>query len=217
MSVWGSASRLSLFELVTDGYPEAYAVLDSTHTIDPGRYGLDDEEHEFGSAFSYSDGVFFGGDDSIGVFQLSLPLTVPTSLLEYWYRTSHACGLRRRHGVVGQGARPGFDWEWCGRLQLPLVRCFGSRAPTPAPVAARRLASTCAYYVDWGTCSVSSGALTVSGSLRLTGFASAECSTQWLSVLTRTIANALSVSDDAVTNVACGSRRRRLAASDSLS
>ena len=62
---------------------------------------------------------------------------------------------------------------------------------------------------------MSSGSLSVSGSLRLAGFSANECSTQWLSVLTRTIATALSVSDDAVTNVACGSRRRRLAASDS--
>ena len=92
----GQRFEVVVVRLAADGYPEAYAVLDSTHTLDPDSYGLDDEEHEFGSAFSFSDGVFFGGDDSIGVFQLTA-LTVPSSC---WNTgtSSAACRLRRRHG-----------------------------------------------------------------------------------------------------------------------
>ena len=210
----GQRFEVVVIRLAVDGYPEAYAVLDSTHTIDPDAYGLDDEEHEFGSAFSYQDGVFFGGDDSIGVFQLALPLTVPSSCWNTGtsVSTHAACdGATASLSKVRDLALTGTSVDG---FNCPSFSGLG-RAPTPAPVAARRLASTCAYYVDWGSCSVSSGSLSVSGSLRLAGFSAAECSTQWLSVLTRTIATALSVSDDAVTNVACGSRRRRLAASDS--
>merc|ERR1719335_1462911 len=210
----GQRFEVVVIRLAVDGYPEAYAVLDSTHTIDPDAYGLDDEEHEFGSAFSYQDGVFFGGDDSTGVFQLSLPLTVPSSCWNTGtsVSTHAACdGATASLSKVRDLALTGTSVDG---FNCPSFDAL-ARAPTPAPVAARRLASTCAYYVDWGTCSVSSGSLSVSGSLRLAGFSADECSAQWLGVLTRTIATALGVADDAVTNVACGSRRRRLAASDS--
>jgi hypothetical protein len=210
----GQRFEVLVVRLAADGYPEAYAVLDSTHTIDPDTYGIDEEEHEFGSAFSYNDGVFFGGDDGIGVFQLSLPLTVPTSCWNTGTSVSTHAACDGATASLAKVRDLALTGSGVDGFNCPSFDALG-RAPTPAPVAARRLASTCAYYVDWGTCSVSSGALTVSGSLRLAGFAAAECSVQWLSVLTRTIANALSVADDAVTNVACGSRRRRLAASDS--
>merc|ERR1719335_624492 len=210
----GQRFEVVVIRLATDGYPEAYAVLDSTHTIDPDAYGLDDEEHEFGSAFSYQDGVFFGGDDSTGVFQLALPLTIPSSCWNTGTSVSTHAACDGATASLAKVRDLALTGSGVDGFNCPSFDGLG-RAPTPAPVAARRLASTCAYYVDWGSCSVSSGALTVSGSLQLTGFASDECSAQWLGVLTRTIATALGVSDDAVTNVACGSRRRRLAASDS--
>ena len=49
----GQRFEVVVVRISADGYPEAYAVLDSDHTLDPDNYGLDDEEHEFGSAFSY--------------------------------------------------------------------------------------------------------------------------------------------------------------------
>ncbi len=139
----GQRFEVVVVRLATDGYPEAYAVLDSTHTIDPDAYGLDDEEHEFGSAFSFSDGVFFGGDDEIGVFQLALPLTVPSSCWNTGTSTStHAAcdgataslAKVRDLALTGSGV-DGFNCPSFDAL---------SRAPSPAPVAARGLASTCA-------------------------------------------------------------------------
>ena len=212
----GQRFEVVLIRLASDGYPEAYAVLDSGHTTDPDRYGIDEEEHDFGSAFSFADGVFFGSDDGLGVFQLELPLTVPASCWNTGTSTSThiACAstasLTRVRDLTLAGASvDGFN--------CPSFGAFG-RSPSPAPsLSRRRLASTCAYYVDWaeGTCTVSSGALKTSGSLVIAGFSAAECSVAWLSVLTRTIADALSIDDESVTNVECGTGRRRLAETDS--
>ena len=212
----GQRFEVVLIRLASDGYPEAYAVLDSGHTTDPDRYGIDEEEHDFGSAFSFADGVFFGSDDGLGVFQLDLPLTVPASCWNTGTSTSThiACAstasLKKVRDLTLTGASvDGFN--------CPSFDAFG-RAPSPAPtLSRRRLTSTCAYYVDWaeGLCTVSSGALKASGSLVIAGFSAAECSAAWLSVLKRTIADALAVEDAAVTNVECGTGRRRLAETDS--